>query len=412
MEPMMRALLVFHLRAGARIAIRSFAPLFSTFLALIILNVDPVGTVIGFATALFSRRPTAAVLAPIVLLAFVLPAWAAPKLVHGHHGWIRHLSFTGTANRRGVALALAVIQAPLAVSLGCLAWVAFGHGLGIVTPIMRMTLLLAAGTLAALPVRRKIVTIPAAVASALMALTGGWNQMLPAAAVMVAAEAVSGPLCVARPRNPWRAAGSWLDVRIAWRALGWRLVRIYAIALLPLVITYLFLRNNDLPPSLAAGAVRLGGSMTVVLVLTGLVANLAERRPAWPWARSLSWSSSRRILSDSLFLGFHSILFLPILAVQFPASAACILGLLPFLALRAAGHVRQVPGLRTAGGRFLMEGFFLGALLSLQPWISILCLAAAPVAFGAARASERNLKVTCWSDLHHAAFGDTLSWSE
>jgi ABC-type multidrug transport system ATPase subunit len=77
----MRALLVFHLRAGARIAIRSFAPLFSTILALIILNVDPAGAVIGFATAVFARRPAMAALAPVVLIAFLLPVWAAPKLV-------------------------------------------------------------------------------------------------------------------------------------------------------------------------------------------------------------------------------------------------------------------------------------------------------------------------------------------
>jgi len=408
----MRALLVFHLRAGARIAIRSFAPLFSTILALIILNVDPAGAVIGFATAVFARRPAMAALAPVVLIAFLLPAWAAPKLVHGLHGWIRHLSFTSTANRRGVALALAVIQTPLAVSLGCLASVAIGRGLNIGSPIMRLMLVLVAGAMASLPVRRKIITIPAAVVAALMTLLGGWSQMLLAAVVIVAAEAVSGPICEVRPRNPWRAAGSWLSLRIAWRALGWRISRIYTIALLPLVMTALFLKNNDLPQSLAAGAVRLGGSVTVVLVLTGLVTNLAVRRPAWPWARSLPWSSSQRIISDALFLGLHSLLFLPILTVRFPASAACILGLLPFLALRAAGCVRRLPGMRTGGGRFLMEGFSLSALLSLLPWTSLLCLAAAPLAYRAARASERSLKVTCWSDLHHAAFGDTLSWSE
>ncbi|MBZ5496241.1 MAG: hypothetical protein LAP85_07555 [Acidobacteriia bacterium] len=408
----MPALLIFHLRAGVRIAVRSFALLFSCILAWIMLDIDPAAAVAGLATSVFARRPAISDLAPIVILAFLLPALAAPRLAHGLNGWIRHLAFDSDGNRRGMAAALAVVQTPLAVSLTCLAFVARGQGLSVEYPALRLLLVMASGVQASLPVKRRYITIPISLLSVVLSIRGDWGQMLLAFALLAGAEASSGPLREDRRRGSWRSIDSFLSFRIAWRALGWRVSAIYAVALLPLAATALFLRNNDLPASPAAGAARLGGSMAVVLVLAGLANKLAERRPAWPLARSFPWSSSQRVASDALFLGVHALPPVLILALRYPGGAACVLGVLPFLALRASGYIRLVPGLLAGARRFLIEGFSLAALLGLIPWMSLVCLVATPLSFIAARRSERALKVTCWSDLHHAALGDTLSWSE
>ena len=151
--------------------------------------------------------------------------------------------------------------------------------------------------------------------------------------------------------------------------------------------------------------------MAAVIVLTGLADKLAVLRPAWPLARSFPWSSSQRVAADALFLFLHALLPVFLVALRHPGAALCILGLLPFLALRAAGDIRRVPLLRTGVRPFLIESVSLAALLGLLPGTALLGIAAAPAAFFAARTSERALKVTRWSDLHHASFGDTLSWS-
>jgi hypothetical protein len=408
----MAALLIFHLRAGVRIALRSFAPVFSVILALIMLNVDPAGAVIGIASAIFAQRPALAAVLPTVALAFLFPAWAAPKLSHGLHGWIRHLAFTSRCNRRGLALALITAQMPLGIALLCLAFVAHTRGLSLGGPALRWLLVLISGSVAALPVRRRLMTGAMSVVAALLALLGNWGQLLCAVLVLLAAEAVSGPLRHFHRYSSWRDTDSLLGFRIAWRALGWRTGATTTIALLPLAATALFITNNDLPPLIEAGAARLGGCMAVAVLLAGLADKIALRRPPWPLARSFPWSAAQRVTSDALFLSLHALLPVYILFVRHPASGICVLGLMPLLALRAATYIRRIPQLRVGAVHFLAEGSALAALLSLLPWVGLLCLAATPLAFVAARNSERSLKVTCWTDRHHEAIGDPLSWSE
>lgn len=408
----MAALLIFHLKAGVRIAVRSFAPVFSAILALIMLNVDPAGTVIGIASAIFAQRPSLAAVLPTVALAFLFPAWAAPRLSHGLHGWIRHLAFTSRHNRRGMALALIAVQMPLGVALLCLTFVAHARGLSIGGPALRWLLVLVSGSVAALPVRRRFLTAAMSAVAALLALLGIWGQLLCAVLVLLSAEAVSGPLRHLRHHSSWRDTNSLFGFRIAWRALGWRTSAATMIALLPLGAAALFITNNNLPPSVEAGAARLGGCMAVVILLAGLADKVALRRPPWPLARSFPWSAAQRVTSDALFLSLHALPLVCILFVRHPASGVCVLGLMPLLALRAATYIRRISQLRVGAVHFLAEGSSLAALLSLLPWASFLCLAVTPLAFITARNSERLLKVTCWTDRHHEAIGDPLSWSE
>jgi hypothetical protein len=408
----MKALLLFHGKAGVRVAVRSFAILFSALLAWIMLDMNPAGVVNSAATAVYARGASASDLAPCILLAFLFPYVAAPTLRHGLSGWMRHLSFSSAANRRGMAAALFMVQIPLCIVLALLAPVAHQRGLAIGFPALRWLSFLAAGALAALPVKRRILTVAAALIAVPVAARGGWGSILLGFVLLLGAEEASGPLHEMRRRRPWRAVDSLLSFRIGWRALGWRVPVFYGFALLPLAASSLFLKNNELNAEPAAAAVRLGAAMAAVLVLAGMVNKLAERRPAWPLARSFPSSSSQRVAADAAFLGVHALLPVLIAAVRFPGSAAGVLGLLPFLSLRAAGYIRLIPGLLAGARRFLVEGFCIAAILALFPWVSLICLVAAPLAFIAARKNERALKVTRWSDLHHAALGDPLSWSE
>jgi hypothetical protein len=80
--------------------------------------------------------------------------------------------------------------------------------------------------------------------------------------------------------------------------------------------------------------------------------------------------------------------------------------------MRAAAAMRRGGASRSAAsGPVLVEGAFLGGLIALVPWLSIVALAVLPIGLRAAVQRERALKVTRWSELHHLAAGDTLSWT-
>lgn len=166
----MKALLIFHLKAGVRVAVRSFAFLFSFLLGWIMLDINPAAVIASLAATVYSRHPSIFDLAPVVVLAFLMPLLAAPKLCHGLNGWIRHLAFDSVANRRGLAAALVVVQAPLALALAFLGLIASSHGGSIGVPALRLLLTLGSGVLAALPVGRRIVTVSVALVSTLLAI--------------------------------------------------------------------------------------------------------------------------------------------------------------------------------------------------------------------------------------------------
>jgi hypothetical protein len=407
-----KAILLFHLRVGGRLALQSFTPLFSAIVALLMLYMNPAAIVAMIARQVFGSPPSTGGLVILAALAFALPAWATPRMAHGLNGWIRHLPVSSASNRRGLALALVVVQTPLLVALGILGFVAQVQGIAVLRPVLlKLALLLIGAAFAAMPVRHHAASAFASVAGALVALFGSTWMLLPALMLLIAADAVSGPIREVRARKPWRATNSSFGFRIAWRALGWRILNPYVVALLPLGATALFIRNNELGGELLAGAARFGGSMAIVLFLSTLSEKLSVRRPVWPWARSLAWSSSRRVLADALFLAIHATPVLFLIALIEARSAITALLLLPVLSSRAAGHMRRISGRRTGNGAFVLEGFCASAMIALLPWMLLLALASAPAAFLSARSLDSRQKVTRWLEKHHDAGGDSLSWS-
>ncbi len=407
-----KAILLFHLRVGGRLAIQSFIPLFSAMIFVIMLQIDPAAFVEQIARQIFGSPPSTGILVVLACLASAFPVWAAPRMAHGLNSWVRHLPISSSNNRRGLALALIVVQTPLVVALGIFAFVASSRGISVFGPILLRILLLIVGTaFAALPVKNRWASAPIASAGALLALFGQAWMLLPALFLLLLADILAGPIREVRAHKPWSAAGAWFGYRIAWRALGWRMLGCYLIALLPLGFALLFIRNNELSGGFLSGTARFSGSMAMVLFLSILSERLSVRRPVWPWARSLAWSSLRRVLDDALLLAVHALILLILSALLHLESAVLLLLVLPLLAVRAAGHMRRMPERRMRNGPFLLEGFFISGIVALLPWSVLLTLAAAPVALVAARNTDSRQKVTRWLEKHHDAGGDSLSWS-
>jgi hypothetical protein len=205
--------------------------------------------------------------------------------------------------------------------------------------------------------------------------------------------------------------GGLLEFRIAWRAVGRTLPGAFLLGLLPAGAAWAFIVNNTLAPEHARLGARLGAGCAVVLLLSQMGESLAVRRPAWPWSRSLPWSSTRRVLSDALFLGIHA-LPLVLLTTWINLAALVVLAVLPVLAVLTSGAVRRAPERRTgASGEILVWGMLLSALVALLPWTALLALMATPWAVRAAAERERRQKVSRWLELHHLAAGDPQSWS-
>jgi hypothetical protein len=407
----MRALILFHLKAGVRIAVQSFTPLFSGALIMIMISMYPVELVRNLARSLFAADLTLAAALPFAAVALLLPSIAAARLVHGLNGWMRHLPFSSIGNRTGLALALLAVQTPLAVSLALLACVAYDQNISVIAPLCRFLPALAAGAQVALPVRRAVVVAPLSAAAGGLILFGSWWQVTLAVGTLICLHVFAGPLREQRRSTPRRPTGSMLNLRIVWRALGWRILGSYAAGLIVIFMLWLFVSNNPMPAALQSAAVRFGAGMAIVIFQSSFAHPLAVRRPVWPWARSLPWSSTHRTASDALLLLLHSLPLPAIAAMVDGRAAAAAVATVPFLSLRSATHIRRIPEKRNGATVLLLEGFTLCALSAICWWLWIPALAAIPLAARSAAATESRQKVTRWLELHHTAAGDPLSWS-
>ncbi len=407
----MKALLLFHIRVGVRIAIRSAAPLFCAILAMIMLQMYPAAMVKAAALGIFASDPAIADLLPVTIIALILPAWAAPRLVIGLSGWMRHLAIGSIANRRGLALSLIITQIPLAVTLVLLAVVAQKFGRPVSAGLVRYFILLTAGALASLPVQRWFITAPLALAAAGCALFGNCLTMLAGVGMLLAADCWAGAIRKAEGGTVRSTVGSLFSLRIAWRALGWRIAAGYAGPAFIFGATALFASNNELPQHLLTASACFGGGMAISSCIAGLAGQLAVRRPVWPWARSLPWSSTHRVLSDALFLAAHSAPVLLVVVLFDLRATLPLLTLMPLISTRAVSALNHSRERRTGIGVLLMEAFLASAFIAILPWAGVLLLAVAAPAFWAARRSEIKHKVTRWREMHYLTTGDPLSWS-
>jgi hypothetical protein len=414
MTPAFSSLLRFHLRVGARLALRVMVPVFASAAGgLMLLGIDFINSL---SVTLFGARGKAGSGLPIAFVCLGVAWVAAPRVCRGIDGWLRHLPATGLDHRRSAQLAIAAAQGSILALLVFLVIAAARNG-GDPWPSLAGLLVAApAAALAAMPVER-FAARPLALAAAFLPFSGSWLAVAGGATLLLLADRIAGPLRKSRaavelPRSARQGTGSWLEARIAWRALGGSLFGAYLTALLPLGAAALFVRNNELPGIYIRLGALLGGGCAVVFLLSGLAEGLAVRRPAWPWSRSLPWQASRRVLLDALFLGAHALPLVLLTAWIEPVAAIAVLAEIPLLASRSAGAMRRAPERRTgASGEILMEGLLLAAAVALLPWVSLLALLGSPLAVRAAAERERRQKVSRWQEIHHLAAGDPQSWS-
>ena len=420
MSPPSLALLRFHLHVGARLALRALMPIVAAAVGGLFFLGDDF--FISFVRLLFgeSSRGGSGVLIAVTSVGFA--SMAAPRVCRGLGGWMRHLPIHGRAQRRAAMAAIAVAQAPLFLGLAAFALVAthFGKHLGaLLVDLASLAVCAPAAALAVMPVERPVLARPLALAAALLAVSGDGAQLAAGLLLLLAADFVAGEL----PRHgtagsPVFAGGRlglsdrFVELRIAWRSLKWRLLSSWAAGLLPLGAALLFVTNNPLAPRHVRLAGVLGGASAVVFLFADLGEALGVRRPAWPWVRSLPWSADRRVQADAALLAAHALPLVLVTAKIDWVAAVAVLAVTPWLAARAAGAVRRAPERRTgASGEILIEGSLLAAAVALLPWLSLLALAGTPWALRAAAERARAPKVSRWLELHHLAVGDPQSWS-
>jgi len=409
------ALARFHVGVGARLAVRAAAPLVSLPILAVVLQPDPAEAVNAIAAALLGPRSSDAAWLACAVVSWLLAGWAAPRIAPGTTGWLRHLPVDSAVHRRSALLALLAAQAPLAAACLLLLPAAIASAGAVDARRLVAAPIIACGAaLAAWPGRGAWMSRPlAVVASLLPCFPSAWT-MLGAVTLLWFAERWSGSMdtirCARRGGVPGRIP---FALAVAARAVGARAFEALAVSLLPIGAMVLFLVNNDLTGRASSGAVRFGGGVAVVLMLSGLAEHLAVRRPVWPWERSLPAGSGRRITEDALILGAACLVPLAFAFVLDPLAALTVAAALPLLALRAAGSIRRAPGRRTgAAGEVLAEGLLLAAFVALLPWLALLALAMVPLAFRLAAARERRRKVSHWDETHHRTAGDPLSWSD
>jgi hypothetical protein len=271
----------------------------------------------------------------------------------------------------------------------------------------------AAASMTAVPstrtIARRVFGIPAAV----FAGSGRPVFLAAAAVLLLVLDRVSGGVAPARSapkRWPTPPALFWSGLNL--RALGWLILAGPAAASIPAVATRIFLANNILPETVIPAAVRFGSALSLVACLSLSAGLLAARRPPWPWSRSLPRTASRSVLSDAAFLAGPALVALVPYFFLDPGAAIASLSFLAAMALRASGAIRTASESRYGlSGTLAIEGAVAAAAFGLWSLTTFLLPAALPFLLSDGARREKTLKATRWAELHHAAAGDSLSWS-
>lgn len=410
------AFLRFHLRVGARLALRILAPVLAAILFLFyVLRPE---FVLALARALYLEGSLVeSGLAGILLLLGMARA-VTPRITAGRAGWARSLPADGRVLRALEILSSIIAEAPLLMVLGALVWAVAGpspvrvalHLAGLVVGAASAGLFYLRGRTSSLAGK----LLPAA--ACFLSFSGNGVLLLAAAAILLVAVAVpeeaAGGRGRRRPRHSLPSACFFYGLSL--RAVGVRIVLAYIPAAVILAGCRLFLENNELAAN-QKFSLSLFGQTLGLAAFIGLAAHaLAARRPSWPWLHSLPLSAATRIRSDALFLGLNALPIASGLALlgRQAWEVAFLAGPLVWLALLGAGAMRQAAD-RPFGvlGQVFIEGTIIAVSVAVVPWISLLLIISAPIAFLSARSVERRLKPSLWAERHHLSTGDPLSWS-
>jgi hypothetical protein len=201
------------------------------------------------------------------------------------------------------------------------------------------------------------------------------------------------------------------SARLTWRAVPASVA--LGIAVLPMIFIafayFILLHNPDLERATASRTIRVSGSLAIGFFAANFANAVLRARPAWPWMRSLPWSSTERVIVDAFAIGLPLIPFAialvpldiiqaSIVALTAPAVAACGASALRKGANRQSG----------AAGESMLFGFFALLAIAVWPITSVLIFASTPlfIALGARR--DRRGRVTRFFELQHDATGDPM----
>jgi len=409
----LRPFFFFHLKVGIRIALRKVAAIVVVVFALFfILRYDFFSAV--FSGLLQSQSLIAGFVFALIGIGVAL--MASPRICLGLTGWIRHLPASSSMHRRLAGFAVFIAILPVLLFLALFSFLVHKiYGMSLFPFFVGLPVLGLAAAQCVLPVKRRCLTIPIAVAACVLAASNHWIFLLVSLVLLMIADQISGPLTPVRKHVKFRKAfsGFLLSAVITWRALRFRIFLPYLLSVLVLGLTRLFVLNNNFSSSLNLRAACFGGSLSLFLYCAAIAGRLSERRPSWPWARSLPWSARTRVLIDALILGVLSLPLLILTAFIEIRSLWPVAASLPSFIVLASLYMRR--GYRYRLGAMQMVSFAgvaAAVAICLLPWISLLYLALTPVAVKSAAAEERSQKVSRWHEMQHLAAGDSLSWSK
>ncbi len=349
----------------------------------------------------------------LALLGVALARQASPQVSAGQMGWLRSLPASADDRRRATTAALVLVQAPaLAFALCCALGVALTPGLRLsAVKLLAIAPIAVAAAMTVAATRRRAWVALACAAAVGLAVGGGVPGLVASIIPLVAADRLAGIAPRRGHRRRW-SRQRHLERYLAWRAVSWRVVSTLLTSALPLAAAWFYTVNNDLTAGGAASAVRLCGGIAELIVLAGLADALALRRPVWGWARSLPWSSARRVRHDAALLLAALVPVVIVAGVIDVRGALLLAAATPLLCLVAAGAVRRAgTRLTAASGEIVLVGGLVVAALAVSPWMIVPCLLATPIADRMATRREQVRPVSRWLELHHRPEGDGLWWS-
>ncbi len=422
------AMLLFHLRVGARAALRNLAPTVGAFLFIYYILRPEFAA--SFARVLLFENGILISGLTLALVGLIAAKATSARVLSGAAGWIRHLPLGSAVHRRLAVIGASAACIPVLGILAFLIRLAARDGIPptldpithelVIVPrphfwiLAGLPFLAAAAGLFWTPVKHRAVSRLFAFFACLGFGTGYALPFAVATVLLIAADRAAGPL-KRSPRNllfVLKGRNPSLPYLISMRAVGARFIPLYLLSFVILILSRLFVLNNRVTGPLESAAVRFGGAMSLAVFLALLASLVAARRPPWPWERSLPCSARERVLIDALFLGVPSLSLVAVAAALDPWAGFAVLAGLPLLAVRAAAHMRRSPDLRSGPALVILgEGFFLALLLSLVWWSCLPLLAAVPAALAYAARLEQRVKVSRWTELHHLTAGDPQSWS-
>ena len=406
------ALFLFHLGAGARLALLRFAPLAALAMALVlflrpeffVLLISGINQGGSLVWGLFS--------AGVVWLS---ANSAAPRIFSGLHGWMGHLPATCDARRRTALAGLWIALVPVLLGIALLYGLAYaGTGTLQIAYLAGLPFLGMAIAQTTFPIRAGFFLRPLCFGAGVLSVSGNWILLGASIVFLIVIDFVS------RPRiSGWRSSvlsgrekGRGLHYFILWRALRWRQI-LYFLIILPIFgLTYAYLKNNSGTALQQRSALVFGTALAVVCFVALTANTMAARRPAWPWFRSLPGSAKSRVLRDAGFLFVCSLpLLVPLIVLDAYAVWPVIVSM-PALSLYAAAVVRLAPGKKlSALGLIVLNGTIGCMLLTLVFTWAWIWLPGVPLLVKYGETQEQNQKVSRWLEIHHLAAGDPHSWS-